>query len=214
MDFLSSIPLPLLILLVFVAFLSLIGSLVFLLTKGNKPKTPNNENPFATAQSTNLSQAQPLPDMVNPPQQPISTKLAKPNEGRFIFLIVVGATIAILIPVLAVIVVKNQTLESLESQETTQTTSPACSAVTITDTLGSTLTQDNLSKLRPGDEVKVIISANSPSLEKARFRVNGSQWQEVTIKDGNNFTGNYILTTGTKKFTVEAEVYDKNKGWL
>lgn len=213
MELLANIPLPLLIFLVFIALLILIASLVFFLTRSKKPKTADKENPLVTDQPTTISQDQPLLDL-SQPQPPISTELAKPNEGRFIFLIVVGAVVAILIPIIAVFVVKNQTLESQTPTTEETATKPACTVITITDTLGNLLNQDQLKKLRPGDEVKIIISANSPNLEKARFRVNGSQWQEVIIKEDNNFIGNYILITGTKKFTIEAEVYDKNKGWL
>lgn len=201
MGFLSNLPLPVLVLLIFIIFLLIVGTIVFLLTKSGKPK----ETDAVPQQGQPLEQAQ--------EKQSVSPKLAKPSEGKFIFLIIGGALLALFIPVLAVLLVKNQA--QISPTPTSQSlSSPSCSAVTIADTLGNPLNQSALGQLRPGDEVKIIIAANRENLEKARFRVNGSQWQEVTIKDGSNFTGNYILSIGTKKFTVEAEVYDKEKGWL
>ena len=146
--------------------------------------------------------------------QQISTSPVKPNNKRYIAIIAIGASLAVLIP-LGVLVLNSQEKQTVvESQQDTQTATPVCQAVTITDTLNQPLSQEQLSLLRPFDEVKIAISASSPQIDKARFRVNGSTWQEVTIKNNRTFIGNYIIPEGTKKFTIEAEVHNPSEGWL
>ena len=146
--------------------------------------------------------------------QQISTTPIKPNNKRYIAIIAIGASLAVLIP-LGVLVLNSKDKQTVvESQQDTQTTTPVCQAITITDTLNKPLSQEQLSLLQPFDEVKIAISASSPQIDKARFRVNGSTWQEVTIKNNSAFIGNYIIPEGTKKFTIEAEVHSPSEGWL
>lgn len=152
-----------------------------------------------------------------PPLDPanISTQPANPNNKRFITIIIFAALLAILIPTTVLVISKNRQQKNETGQIQQQEPAAAvCNAVTITDTLNQVLTSDQLSLLRPFDEVKIAISAPNPTLDKARFRVNGSTWQEVTIKENGAFIGNYILPSGIAKFTIEAEVHDPDQGWL
>lgn len=199
MDFLSVIPIPALIVLALI--IVLIIAVVFLIVRKRASQAPSPENvltqPSVEDQSAN-----------------ISPRLAKPNEGRFVILIIFGASLAILIPLIALYIVRSQIIPPESSTSSQLAQPPTCSAITITDTLAAPLTQEDLSQLRPGDEIKILISSTGENLDKARFRVNGSAWQELNLKDGDNFVANYILSEGYKKFTIETEVHDKNKGWL
>lgn len=145
----------------------------------------------------------------------ISPKPAAPDNRRFLIIVIFGAILAILIPVTIIILSRNRQTQEIQQQTSQQEGSVAsCQAITITDTLNQPLSNEQLSTLRPFDEVKIIINVGTPNISKARFRVNGSIWQEVTIKENGAFIGNYIIPQGPTKFTVEAEVYDSTKGWL
>lgn len=164
-----------------------------------------------TVDNQNNSQISP------PPLDPssVSAQPANPDNKRFIIIIIFAALLAILIPTTVLVISKNRQQKNETGQIPKQESiAPACNAVTITDTLNQVLTADQLSLLRPFDEVKIAISAPNSSLDKARFRVNGSTWQEVTIKENGAFIGNYILPEGIAKFTIEAEVHDPTSGWL
>lgn len=143
----------------------------------------------------------------------VSPTPVKSADTKYLILIIAGSILAIIIPLITLLIIKSQPATTTQSSNE-RTAGPLCRAITITDTLNNPLSQEVLSTLQPGDEVKILIATDGTTVEKARFRINGSQWQEVTIKSGNNFVANYILDSGVKKFTVEAEVYDKVKGWL
>lgn len=223
MSFFSFIPAPALIFLVILVFVIIVS--VALLAKRKKPaegQIPNQPIPpqppqpvlpqegtvpvQPVNQPTPISPTEPVTQTMNISSQPV-----KPDEGKYVALIVVAAILAVLIPLAAIVIVRSQPAPAAPAAEQIQTTT--CNAVTLTDTLGTVLSESDLSRLRPGDEVKILISATGVDLSKARFRVNGSPWQEVTNKEGNNFIGNYILDAQSK-FTIEAEVYNKEKGWL
>lgn len=212
MDILSLIPIQALF---FVGVLIvLIIVLVFILLKKGKKKADNtvpvqNQIPPIPQQGT------PLVDINQPQTQAqISPQLAKPDEGKFVMIIFAVAIVTILIPLVAIIIVNKQRSQEMQKTSAGLTKSPLCNAITITDTLGTVLSETALQNLRPNDEVKILIATTGDNITKARFRVNGSEWQEVTLKEANNFIGNYILTSGTNKFTIEAEVFDSEKGWL
>ncbi len=155
----------------------------------------------------------PPPTMPENGQEPniSATKVSK-RSGKFLVMLFVILFILVIIPVGALIIVKSSKPTPPQDISTQPTSS--CNAVYIADSLNNPLSQDQLQGLRPGDEIKIIISASGQSVEKARFRINGSTWQEVLAKVNDNFIGNYIIEAGIKKFTVESEIFDKDKGWL
>ena len=211
MSFFSFIPAPALIFLVILLVIIIVS--VILLVKRKKPASQPTPDEPLPAQPTTPQQGMPAtqPELETQTMN-ISPQPVKINESKYVALIAVAAILAVLIPLAAVVIVRNQ--PPLLTQTATQTPQTAsCNAITLTDTLGTVLSESDLVMLRPGDEVKIIISVAGGNLTKARFRVNGSGWQEVTNKDGNNFIGNYILDA-QNKFNIEAEVFDKEKGWL
>lgn len=153
----------------------------------------------------------PLPPENGQKQEISATKLNK-RSGKFLLMIFVVLFILAIIPAGAIIIVKSS--KPAPPQATSTQPASSCNAVYIADSLNNPLSQNQLQGLRPGDEVKIIISASGQTVEKARFRINGSTWQEVLAKVNDNFIGNYIIEAGIKKFTVESEVFDKDKGWL
>lgn len=200
MEFISFIPNSALFLLFFIVIGIIVG--VFLLNRKKDSSTSGDD-----FNQTQIDQG------LNP--QNITTKKTSTNDMKYLMLIVAIAIMTVLVPLVAIYFVKNKSVSiSSESLNANNQQSAACNAITITDTLGSPLSSTALAKLRPGDEVKILINS-SPIVTKARFRVNGSQWQEVTAKDNNNnFIANYILSSGFNKFTIEAEIFDETKGWL
>lgn len=214
MNIFSGIPIPALILLVILVLI--IPATIILLIRSRKAKIPKPQ-----PQTPTPKQGAPLPTQVVSDQnqaqtlQQTITQPATSDETRFLILILAAAVLALLVPLLAILIVKYQPIAISQPQINQQISqNSACRAITITDTLNNPLSATALQQLRPGDEIKILISSSGDSLDKARFRVNGSQWQDVTIKEANNFIGNYILDIGIKKFTIEAEVHDKSKGWL
>ncbi len=210
MELLSNVPLPLLVLLIFTFFLTLFGLIILLVTR--EKEKPKPEENFTSVLPPVQPESEVATDQtINPAT--ISPKLAKENNFKFIFLIFFFAVVAAALPFAALKI--SQKFSQPEKTATQETKiSPSCLNLSITDVLDNPLNQDQLKQLRPGDEVKIVIITNSPDFEKGRFRVNGSAWQEITEKEGNNFVANYILDLGVKKFTIEAEVYHKEKGWL
>lgn len=217
MDLFSNLSLPPLILLPILISVIII-SFMLVFKRRKKTNLESSINPeTATPQQAmplnqELSQQNPAnsPPLAPPPPQTAS----KPKEIKYLFYIIAAIIIALLIPVVIINLVKTQSLKTTSSNTPNLPSSPSCNAITITDTLGTPLSEAALNKLRPQDEVKILITGSGENIDKAHFRVNGSQWQEITIKQGNNFVGNYILDSGFKKFTIEAEIHDKNKGWL
>ncbi len=199
MEFISFIPNSALFLLFFIVIGIIVG--VFLLNR-KKDNTTSGDD----FNQTQLNQD------LNP--QNITTKKTSTNDVKYLMLIVAIAIMTVLIPLVAIYLVKNKSVNiASENLNANNQQSAACNAITITDTLGSPLTSAALAKLRPGDEVKILINT-SASTSKARFRVNGSEWQEVMARENNNFIANYILSSGVNKFTIEAEIFDETRGWL
>lgn len=197
MNLLSSVSIPAVVgfvILIFIIFL-----ILFVLRRNRKTNPDQVITPISNDPAVSLSNVTPTP--------------VKGGDTKYLVFIVLGSMVAILIPLIALVIVRSQPKTTAQiANESVK--NPVCRAVTITDTLNNPLSSEALTLLRPGDEIKILIATDGTSSEKARFRVNGSQWQEVTIKSGNNFVGNYILDSGFKKFTIEAEIFDKEKGWL
>lgn len=211
MNFFSFVPLPAVLVLLLLLVIIVVSAI--LLSKRKKPAGPPETGeqvlqplPTTPQQANPLSQSTPATQTMN-----ISTQLVKSDDPKYLILIVIAALLTVFIPLLAVIFVKNQ--QPSPTQQVNLPIVSACNAITITDTLNNPLSDESLANLRPGDEVKILISATGNNLTKARFRVNGSEWQEITIKEENNFIGNYILDADNK-FAIEAEVFDASKGWL
>lgn len=208
MDLINKLPLAPLILLVFFIGLGIVGTVIFILTKKMGDRTEKSSS-FESEVNFSVPTKQMTPESNS---TPISTKPVRSNNLKYLFLIIISALVAVLIPLVALTVVRKTRIAQTEIKQKEDAIS-VCRSITITDTLGKTLNYEELSLLRPGDEIKIIIAVSDSNFEKARFRVNGSEWQEVTNKEGNNFMTNYILPMMIKKFTIEAEVYDKDKGW-
>lgn len=167
-------------------------------------------DPNSPADQTQNNISQPPP--IDPSS--ISTKPSDDSK-RFLIIVIFAAILALLIPTTVIVLSKTRQAKNIEVATTQQEPSQiTCRAITITDTLNQPLTSDQLSALRPFDEIKVAINAGGETIDKARFRINGSTWQEVTIKDKGAFIGNYIIPEGIAKFTIEAEVHDPTEGWL
>lgn len=171
-----------------------------------KTKTSDTQTQKPDQPMENISETQ-TPNQISPTP-------AKPDNTKFIILILIGALLAVLIPLGVLVLSSQENQSAIENQQQTSATPPVCQAITITDTLNQPLTQEQLTTLRPFDEIKIAVSAPSPLIDKARFRVNGSTWQEITIKSDDAFIGNYIIPQGIKKFTIEAEVHTQEEGWL
>ncbi len=185
--------------------------LLFILNKRKK------SNPLAGA-VTSLNQEQEnqnqniSPEPI-PQEQIITDTPVKQHEGKYILLLFIGGILALLIPTVTIIVVKNtaQTSTTITQEENSQS---FCSAITIADTFNTPLSESDLASLRTGDEIKILIGYQGEKFEKARFRINGSSWQETTQKEEGSFVGNYILEDLGGKYTIEAELFDKENGWL
>lgn len=66
------------------------------------------------------------------------------------------------------------------------------------------------STLKPGDSVTLAVKGGGTPT-KARFRVNGSAWQESTTKNGSGeFTRTYTVPDNVTEFVIEAEVFVDN----
>lgn len=202
MELIESIPTAAVVLLVIVL---LSFPIAFLIIKRNKK----------TAEQTNETVIAPQTASIEMPLNVSSTPVKK-QEGKFILLIIIAAVLAILIPLIAVSLVKKQKFSPAkqEIEQTIKSSTSSCGGITITDTLGNPLSLQVLKKLYPQDEIKILINASGNNLTKGRFRVNGSGWQEVSIKEKDNFVANYILPSGITTFLIEAEVFDQEKGWL
>lgn len=210
MDLLSYIPTSaLLVLLLLIIFIIV---LVFIIVK--RKKTPLPETPETVSQPETVF-PQPEGQVAGQETQPvnISPQPVKEGEGRFVVFIIIAAVLTVAIPLITIYIVRSQTTPETTTEQPLGET-PSCLAITIADTFNTPLTEEDLSQLRPGDEIKILISGKGGNFDRARFRVNGSAWQEVTFKERDNFIANYILAEGYKKFTIEAEVHDREKGWL
>lgn len=198
---------PVLIIAGVIITLLIILTLTLLFLRRKKSVNPLSE-------PTLLNQNNTYESPTSPDQIPVSPTPAKTGEGKYLLFLVFASITAILIPLGALLLVKSSPSTTNQQVSSQTNISGYCQAVTLADTLGNPLSQSNLEELRIGDEIKILIGTRGSTFEKARYRVNGSQWQEVTQKDQDNFVGNYILEDLGGKYTVEAEVFDKEKGWL
>lgn len=97
-----------------------------------------------------------------------------------------------------------------------------CQQIKAYDLSWNPLTIIQLSQLKAGDNVifAVLGKTNVATFDKARFRVNSSEWIETTAKKPmidefyEEFYIKYTIPTDVTSFKVEAEVHHPNLGWL
>jgi len=91
----------------------------------------------------------------------------------------------------------------------------SCQRIKAYNSLWQEISQEQLSSLRPGDQVYFSVLGSSTTIDKARFRINNGEWQETTNKkEGTEeFYINYTIPSGVTNFRVEAEVHHPTLGW-
>ncbi len=95
----------------------------------------------------------------------------------------------------------------------------SCSEITAYDSSWNQLSQSQLSELNAGDVIKLSVTGHSTSgtIDKARFRINSSEWIESTeLKPGevNTYFINYTIPEDVKDFTVNGQVHlVENDNW-
>lgn len=111
---------------------------------------------------------------------------------------------------------------SSPTPEPTPTPAPAISAqcleIKVFDTNGDRLTQSDLVSLKPGDQIQVTVasSATLGTIDKARFRINGSTDMESDQKKANtnDYVIQYIIPQDAAGLSIEAEIHHDTLGWL
>jgi hypothetical protein len=85
---------------------------------------------------------------------------------------------------------------------------PQCTRMTVYKN-GEVYTDYN--NLKSGDAITICVKGGND--EKARLRVNGGSWTEVTTKNSSDeYCMDFTIPSGTTQFTIEAEVYG-NGSW-
>jgi len=91
----------------------------------------------------------------------------------------------------------------------------SCSLIKVYNSYWQQVSEQNLSLLRPGDQVYLSVLGSGAGIDKARFRINGGGWQETTKKKSGTeeFYINYTIPAGINSFNIEAEVHHPTQGW-
>lgn len=94
----------------------------------------------------------------------------------------------------------------------------ACGSVVAYDINWDVLSSSQLAALKAGDVVRFAVSGTTTngSFDKARFTINGVLQTEVTTKKpgGNEFYQEYTIPNLTSAFSVSAQIYHSNLGWI
>ena len=97
--------------------------------------------------------------------------------------------------------------------------SASCEEIRAYDDNWNLLSNSQLVNLDPGDSVKFAVrgTTKNATIDKARFRINSSEWQETTDNkpgEANTYYVNYTIPEGVENFTVNAQVHVvENNNW-
>lgn len=93
-----------------------------------------------------------------------------------------------------------------------------CLDIKAFDTNWSPMTIEQLSALKPGDKVRFTVAGqtNSGSIDKARFKVNGTVRPEVTQKrpSSEEYYDEITIPEGVSSFSINAELHHSSLGWF
>jgi hypothetical protein len=91
----------------------------------------------------------------------------------------------------------------------------SCQRIRVYNSSWQEVPQEQLDSLKPGDQVYLSVLGSTRNIDKARFRINGGEWQETTSKKETTgeFYISYIIPTGVTNFRIEAEVHHPTLGW-
>jgi len=91
----------------------------------------------------------------------------------------------------------------------------SCHTLRAYNTSWQQLSSSDLASLRPGNQVYFAVLGSGSGIDKARFRINGGNWQETTNKKigTEEFYISYTIPKGVINFTVQAEVHYPTLGW-
>ncbi len=182
----------------------------------------NSQNTMAENLGTPPSPPSNPPGTSDPQDFVISPHNPRKNSGKKIIATIFGVLILIGgISAGVLLVQRNQEIRE-RAAIPTPPSSARCIGVRAYDTNWNLLTQEDLSRLRPGDKVYFAVSgtATSGTFDKARFTINGVQRKEVTTRTPNSaleFYDEYIIPQGipgTNNFTVKGEIHHTELGWI
>lgn len=94
---------------------------------------------------------------------------------------------------------------------------PQCLNIKAYDTNWIQLTAEDLNKLKAGDKVLFTVAGTPANkIDKARFKVNGTQRPEVTQKKSgtDEYYDEYTIPAGVTSFRVNAQLHHVTVGWF
>lgn len=148
------------------------------------------------------SPAQPPP---NPEQPPSKSLFWAIGIASIIVLVLVGFSI-------------NQLIKNRAATSILPIPEARCLPQKVYDQNWQILGADQLSRLKPGDKIKLVVGGqtNTGAFDRARFKINSSDFRETAVKQPqtDSFFLEYTIPPETTSFKIEAGVHHSSLGWL
>ncbi len=134
--------------------------------------------------------------------------------GLVIFALVVG------LGVIGIVLLRNNTPPSSAGDQTAVVEQVESEGIKIFDLQWNELTDEQVSKLQPGDQIYIGIDKTpDESITKARIRVNSTTWGPENITENLNEEKNvfyiqYEIKPDDQGLNIQAQLFSEVSGWL
>jgi len=96
-------------------------------------------------------------------------------------------------------------------------TPPQCINIKVYDTSWKQLATSDLTNLKAGDKINLAVAGSkgsSGTIDKAKFKVNGTDLTETTQKHNSEFYSEYTVPASVTSFSVNVQLHHTVNGWF